>query len=126
MKKELFALLLLLLLALGALFNILYAERLIQRIEDQLELSQKAAEEENFPEALARLDAGLELLERSRDYTSIFIRHSELDSSFEAFFHLKELLLQEETAALPAAFSALRYKLRCLSDMEKPSLGSVL
>ena len=78
---------------------------------EQLELSRQAAEEGDASRALEELDPALERWLKADSYTHIFIRHSEIDSTADAFYELREVLLAEELEGCDAGLreAALPY-----------------
>ena len=124
MKRELWAALLLLLLAAGSLWHLHTADRLTGLVEDSLDRAEQAARQEDYEAALAALREGRRLWQASGVYVQIFFRHPDLDSLQGAFAALEQLLRQEDRA-WPAALELLRYHLECVDSMEHISPGSV-
>ncbi len=124
MKRELWAALLLLLLAAGSLWHLRSADRLTGLVEDSLDRAEQAARQEDYEAALAALREGRRLWQASGVYTQIFFRHPDLDSLQGAFAALEQLLRQEDRA-WPAALELLRYHLETLARMEHVSPGTV-
>ena len=125
MSRELIAGLLLALLILGAVLNIKAADRMAEGIARCLDMSEQAALAGDAEGAAAGMDAALELWLESEGYTHIFIRHSEIDGTSDAFYDAVEELSDGDSEALSAAYDKLRYHLRSLIDMEHVSLGSI-
>ena len=124
MKRELWAALLLLLLAAGSLWHLRSADRLTGRVEDSLDRAEQAARQEDYEAALAALREGRQVWQASSVYAQVFFRHPDLDSLQEAFAALEQLLRQEDKAG-PAALELLRYHLETLDRMEHVSPGTV-
>lgn len=124
MKRELCALGLLLLLVVGALWNLRSADRLTGRVADSLDRAEQAARQEDYALALQALQEGHALWDSRRNYTQVFFRHPDLDGLQEAFAALEQLLRQEDPA-WPAALELLRYALETTDRMEHVSLGTV-
>lgn len=125
MKREFFALLLLALLIAGALLNIRHIDNLTQSVSACLDCSEAYAQQGDFDGALAAFERGLSLWHSAHGYTNIFIRHPELDDTYDTFYELEEILLQQDAEAFPAVYSKLQYHLSCISFMEHLSAGSV-
>lgn len=125
MKRELAAAGLLLLLILAAVWNIRHADFLTDQIVLSLERSERAARRGDFELAQKAAENALALWRSERGYTSVFLRHPDLDDVADAFFDLQELLLQQDQKALEAGFSRLRYHLETLDWMEHLSLGTL-
>lgn len=126
MSREWAASLLILLLVLGAWWNIAAVDSLSDDMLSRLERSEQAALAGDSAQALELLDSALELWLRADSYTHIFIRHSEIDSTADAFYELRQLLLSEDLESCGAAYGKLRYHIISIQEMEHPSLGSIL
>lgn len=125
MKRELAAALLLLLLVAGAFFNLAYLGRFIGGLCADIEAAQEASSAGNSRLAAGRLNNALERWLAASPYTNIFIRHAELDTTTDAFYELLDAY-GEESPNADAACEKLLYHLRCIYQMEVPTLGSVL
>lgn len=125
MKKEIFAALLMLLLIAGAALNVRHMDKLTGQVGACLERSEAAAQRGDFDAALNALEAGISLWEKEHSYTNIFIRHPELDDTYDTFYELKEIILQKDSEAFPAAFQKVQYHLDCINFMERPTIGSI-
>lgn len=113
------------LLALSA-YNLASIDKLTNNIGIALSKSQSAAEKLDFKAARKYLNEGLEIWLDADEYTHIFLRHPEIDSTADAFYELEQILLQEDLTACGAAFDKLRYHLNSIDGMEHLSLGSIL
>lgn len=125
MNRELAAGTLLVLLIAGAWWNIRAVDALTGDILAGLDASQAAEEQGNHLGAQAALDKALERWLEADSYTHIFIRHSEIDSTADAFYELQSQLLSGEGDS-SAAYDKLRYHLDSIQRMEHPSFGSIL
>lgn len=126
MKREYAAIIILVLLILGAWVNLRYMDSLTGRIEAKLELSQRAAELGNADIAEKALLDALDIWLGADGYTHIFIRHSEIDAISDSFYELYDTLLSSETDALVPAYAKLVYHLESVNDIEHLSLRSLL
>ena len=126
MRRELLAAALLALLVLGAGWNIRVVDRLTADIMECLDRSEASALEGHQERSKEALEQGLDLWLEADSYTHIFIRHSEIDSTTDAFYEALEELSDNDCEATSAAFEKLRYHLRSLNTMEHVSLGSIL
>ena len=124
MSREIFALLLIILLMASAGLNILTADRLCGNIGACLDRAEKAAAAKDWPGAEKAADEALKLWLDAESYTHIFIRHSEIDSCTDTFYELKEALLTESGNTAPL-FDKLRYHTESIAEMEKISLGNI-
>ena len=125
-RKEFAAASILCVLLAFSLWNIGTVDKLTDEIILCLAKSQSCAEKLDIKGAGKNLDEGLELWLKADGYTHIFIRHSEIDSTTDAFYELRQLIAQGDPAELRPAYEKLRYHLESIDTMEHPSLGSIL
>ena len=125
MKRELTALLLLILLIACSVWNLARLDRLTDRISLCLDRAEAAAGDGDPEAALKALDDGLVLWRRARDYTNVFLRHPDVDAVSDAFCDLQEALLERGSETYPAAFARLRDRLARIDYKEHPSLGTI-
>lgn len=125
MKRELCALLLLLVLIGIAAWNIHKVDELTGELEQHLALSQKALLADDRAYAETELEASLRIWQNAKHYTHIFIRHPEIDSVSDAFFALLQGLKAGDGKELSAAYDLLRYHLDTINYLEHISIGSV-
>lgn len=124
MKREIAALTLLLLLILGAIWNLSAADALVDRVSHSLDLAEQAAQSGDYDTALSHLEAGKLAWNARESYTQVFFRHPDLDALQDAFSQLEQLLRQEDRS-WPAMLTLLRYHLHMLDQMEHLSWGTV-
>lgn len=125
MKKEIIALLLLVLLFAASLYNIRVMDNMVMTLESGVKASYDAAKTGEFEKAAALIDeaAGDWL---SRDgYTHIFIRHSEIDSTTDAFFEYISDISAEDLGSAEGSYGMLMAHLDSLKTMEHISFGSI-
>lgn len=125
MKKEAVAIALLILIIAASALNTAHVEALTADVTRCLERSERAALRGDRETAMDSYRDALSIWQRERDYCNVFIRHPELDASYDFFYELEEALLSGETDSIPAAFSKLVYHMDCIAYMERPSLGSI-
>ncbi len=125
-KREYVALAAIILLTALSVYNLSSIDALTGDIGIALSKSQSAAEKLDFKGAREYLAEGLELWLNADEYTHIFLRHPEIDSTADAFYELQEVLYQEDITACAPAFNKLRYHLESISSMEHITLGSIL
>ena len=126
MKKEIIAVLLLVLLFVLTLVNIQVVDRLTGTLLDMLDTAELDIQNENLDAAAQKAQAAAELWLQADAYTHIFIRHSEIDSTTDAFYELLIQLQSGESGGALGALSLLRAHLTSIAGMEHISLGSVL
>ena len=109
MKKELFALALLLLILAGNLWNQHRLETLTSGLDALVEAAQEA--ETRWTDA--------------DPYTHIFIRHTDIDALSAAFCDYRGALAGRDEGDILASYLRLTAGLRSLQGMEKLSVGSI-
>ena len=124
-KREFAAAAVLVLLAAVSVWNLKAADDLTERLMISLERSQECSQALDMRGAEKYLDKALELWLKADGYTHIFIRHSEIDSTSDAFFELKESISGGDITAAKAAYEKLMYHLESIDSMEHPSFGSI-
>ena len=124
-KRESAAIFVLTVMVLLSVWNLKKIDSLTDSITVLLSKSQTSADNLESKEAMKFLNDALEIWLKSDRYTHIFIRHSEVDSTTDAFYELKESLMGGDTVSARAAYEKLRYHLMSIDGMEHPSLGSI-
>lgn len=125
MKKEIIALLLLVLLFTASLFNIWYFDRLCLDIAGEVKASSDALERGEPEAAQEHLNSALHTWLDADSYTHIFIRHPEIDSTADAFYELGQAL-EENSESCRAAYDKLLYHLESIRTMEHLRFGSIM
>lgn len=124
-KRESAAIFVLTVMVLLSVWNLKKIDSLTDSIIVLLSKSQTSAGNLDSKAAMKSLNEGLELWLRADRYTHIFIRHCEIDSATDAFYELKESLMEDDPVSTRAAYEKLRYHLESIDGMEHPSLGSI-
>lgn len=125
MTRELIAAALLALLIAGAVWNISAVDSLSRDIIGCIDQSEQAVLCGDGQLARSRLERGLTLWLNADRYTHIFIRHSEIDNTTDAFYDAMLELSDNDSEALSAAYEKLRYHINSINSMEHISLGSI-
>lgn len=125
MKKELCAGLLLAALFIGALINIAYLRGFIGGLTDTLDISRAAAASGDFAAAEDTLRSAIEVWTEADEYTHIFIRHSEIDSTTDAFYELLSDVLSQDGESAEGAYEKLSSHLSSILTMEQVTFGSI-
>jgi hypothetical protein len=125
MKKEIAAAVILALVFIGVLVNIKVAGNIILSLEEDVTAAYESAEKGDFDRAKPQLDAAVEHWMSLDGYTHIFIRHSEINSTTEAYFQLKSDIYAEDMGAVEGSYGLLMATLDSLMTMEQLSLGSI-
>ena len=125
MKKEIAAAVILALVFIGVLVNIKVASNIKLSLEEDVTAAYESAEKGDFDRAKPQLDAAVEHWMSLDGYTHIFIRHSEINSTTEAYFQLKSDIYAEDMGAVEGSYGLLMATLDSLMTMEQLSLGSI-
>ena len=125
MKKEIAAAVILALVFIGVLVNIKVAGNIILSLEEDVTAAYQSAEKGDFDRAKPQLDAAVEHWMSLDGYTHIFIRHSEINSTTQAYFQLKSDIYAEDMGAVEGSYGLLMATLDSLMTMEQLSLGSI-
>ena len=125
MKKEIAAAIILIALFAGVMLNIKVSGNIILSLEDDVTAAYESARNGDFDRAKPQLDAAIEHWMSLDVYTHIFMRHSEINSTTEAYFQLKSDIYAEDIGAAEGSYSLLMADLDSLMTMEQISFGSI-
>lgn len=125
MKKEIVAALLLLLIFSGVLVNIRINERIVSSLINEVDMSYENLKNGNEDKAMQQLDTAIEHWLNLDGYTHIFIRHSEINSTTDAFYGFRSDVGSGDADAANGSYGLLKETLLSLMTMEQISLGSV-
>ncbi len=124
MKKEIAAAVLLLLLLAGVLINIRVNESIVSSLMQEVDAAYESLEGGDTAAASEQLDRAIGHWLSLDGYTHIFIRHSEINSTTDAFYGFRSDICDGADAAR-GSYGLLKETLRSLMTMEQISLGSV-
>ena len=125
MKKMVIAIIILVILLFATLFNVYYLDGFIAELSSTVELSRQAAEQDDFEEALHLLEKAILEWNHADGYTHVFIRHSEIDGTTDAFFELLSDLYERDYALTIGSYAKLLAHLSSIATMEHVSFGSI-
>lgn len=125
MKKEIISALLLLLIFSGVLVNIRINERIVSSLINEVDMSYENLKNGNEDKAMQQLDTAIEHWLNLDGYTHIFIRHSEINSTTDAFYSFRSDVGSGDADAANGSYGLLKETLLSLMTMEQISLGSV-
>lgn len=125
MKKEIISALLLLLIFSGVLINIRINERIVSSLINEVDMSYENLKNGNEDKAMQQLDNAIEHWLNLDGYTHIFIRHSEINSTTDAFYGFRSDVGSGDADAANGSYGLLKETLLSLMTMEQISLGSV-
>ena len=125
MKKEIVAAVLLLLILAGVSLNIRVNERIVSSLINEVDMSYENLKNGNEDKAMQQLDTAIEHWLNLDGYTHIFIRHSEINSTTDAFYGFRSDVGSGDADAASGSYGLLKETLLSLMTMEQISLGSV-
>lgn len=125
MKKELIAVLLLLIILAGNLWNQRRLDRLTGELTDYVEETYASAQEGDWAAAENAARSAEETWIGAHAYTHIFIRHTDVDTLTAAFCDYRGAISGRDDGDILAAYLRLKTGLHCLRDMETLSAGSI-
>jgi len=125
MKKEIVAAALLLALIAGALYNVHWLDRFIGGILDSIDQSRECMETGDFKEAEDHMLLAIDTWTGADGYTHIFVRHSEINSTTDAFFEALSDVVSEDEKRAEGSFGKLDAQLLSIIGIERPKLGSI-
>ncbi len=125
MKKEIISAVLLLLIFSGVLVNIRINERIVSSLINEVDMSYENLKNGNEDKAMQQLDTAIEHWLNLDGYTHIFIRHSEINSTTDAFYGFRSDVGSGDADAANGSYGLLKETLLSLMTMEQISLGSV-
>ena len=126
MKREAVAAALFSALILLSLWNLRRIDKLTGEMTRLLEASEASAESGELDNALGYAEKALEVWLSAEGHTHIFIRHSEIDGTSDAFYELLSAIKDSDGDALSPAYGKLLYHIDSISGMEHVSIGSIL
>lgn len=125
MKKEWIAFALLLLLFGGTLLNIRVCNSYMDELKSEVKQVYESAEKGDFESSKSQLDEAVRYWLSLDGYTHIFIRHTEIDATTEAFFGFMSDIQAEDADSAKGSYGLLTAQLDSLITMEMISLGSI-
>ena len=125
MKKELIAAVLLAVIFAGVMLNIRASERIVSSLMSEVDAAYAQLKGGDNESAVKTIDRAIERWLTLDGYTHIFIRHSEINSTTEAFFQFKSDIGSGDADAAEGSYRLLSETLRSIMTMEQISLGSI-
>ena len=126
MKKEIYAVILLVVMFAGAIINNRYISVMTGEIETLSEQAGAAAASEDWEKAAKYAETAVKEWARMDKYTHIVLRHSEIDTVSDALYELLKEANSENGGGAEGAAQQAAYHLRSISEMERLKLGSIL
>lgn len=125
MKKEVFALVLLLALLAGGLYNTHYLRSFTSGLADTLHVSESSCAAGEYERALELAERAHESWHSRAAYAGIFIRHTEIDAVTYGFHDLISALKSSEPEGAAMLYSGLIGHIESLYEMERLSPASI-
>ena len=125
MKKEIIAITVLVVLFAAVFLNTFYIDSLMYALADTAENAAESVQQGNFDYAETLLRQAINKWNISDGYTHIFIRHSEIDSTSDAFYEMLGFILSEDSGGTAASHEKLRAHLLSIAGMEHITIGSI-
>ncbi len=125
MKKELIAAVLLAVIFAGVMLNIRASEKIVSSLMSEVDAAYAQLKSGNSENAAETLDKAIEHWLTLDGYTHIFIRHSEINSTTEAFFQFRSDIGSGDADDAEGSYGLLSETLRSIMTMEQISLGSI-
>lgn len=124
-KKEIFAIAVLMLLASVSVWNTCHAKKLTSDLSDILNASKELAENDQWQYATALAETALNKWKSAGTYTQVFIGHNSVELTTDAFGdYLSELYRCDMGGAL-GTHKKLVAHINAIYEMEKISLKSI-
>ncbi len=125
MIKEIFAGLTLLILLAASLINVHFLGNQIDELSGLISEAVETATSGDWQKATEKAVRASDNWQALDSYTHIFIRHSEIDGTTNAFFDLLGALYSKDPALTESYSLALLARLEGIKDMEKASIGTI-
>lgn len=125
MKKEIFAIITILLLIVASLINIFHLNSLIDSMSAHINEAIFALNVGDMSIAESELNNALKIWLNSNKYTHVFIRHTEIDAITDAYFDALAAIKSKNNSAI-TLIEQTKYHLESILSIEKLSLESVL
>ena len=126
MKKWITAVLVLLLIFAGCLYNIRCVDRLTDELLTLADSALTFSETGDHENAVRQAEKAAALWAEKDGYTHVFIRHGEIDSATDAFYDYLGAICTDDPGEIQGAYRKLRAHLTSIAGMEHISFGSVM
>lgn len=125
MKKELFAILTILLLLIGSVSSLIHLESLVSDLNTHIEYSLLYCSLDDYEAAHTEMGKALQKWNNAEGYTHIFIRHSEVDTTSDVFYDVLSAIHDREKYEAEYQLKKLKYHTESILRMERLTLRSV-
>jgi hypothetical protein len=125
MAKEIFAIIMLLLIFFITMYNTWYIEELVDRVMDRIDASEAYAVQGNSESSIEEMTKATDIWEASNSYIRSHLDQTNADHITDGFYNVLGDLISEDYSHAEISYSWLRSHLIELADMEKISLTSI-
>jgi len=125
MKKEIIALIVLVLVFSASLLNIHFLTRLTGEITTLIEEVNEFIREEDWVSARSRAEKASEKWEKSHPYTHMVLRQTELESVTNILDNLIKEIYAEESGAAKGMARAAIARMRSVASIERITFGNI-
>ncbi len=125
MKKEIFAIALLIGIFAITLLNVHKIDTLKNELIELLSKSEECVQSGDWDGATEFAEKAMDHWNNANPYTHIFIRHQEIDGMTECFFNLLQEIYKEDSAGVQAAFPKVAMRIENIAHMEHLTIGTV-
>lgn len=125
MKKEICAIMVLLLLIAGAIGNIIHLKQITEQISSNLNYALLYCSLEDYEAVYTETVKAQKSWTDAEKYTHVFIRHSEIDKINEIFYDILSAAQNKEKYETDFLLQKLQHFSNYLVKMETASVGSI-
>lgn len=125
MIKEIFAGITLVILLAASLINVHFLGNKIDELSGLITEAEESAISGDWQKAAEKAAKASDKWQALDSYTHIFIRHSEIDGTTDAFFDLLGALYSKDPALTQSYSLALLVRLENIKGMEKVTIGTI-
>ena len=125
MKKELCAILTILLLIGGSIANLIHLDKTTDQISNHIRYGILYCSLDDYTAADKEMNKALEIWNTEEYYTHVFIRHCEIDTISDIIYDALSAINNHEKYESQFLLQKLQHHIDTLVKMEKISLGSI-
>ena len=125
MKKELLALLTIILLTAGAIGNLTHLNQTANQISDHIDYCVQYCSRDDYVSANTEILKAIQVWENAEHYTHVFVRHSEIDSISDLFYDAQSAIQGQQKHEAKCMLAKLKHHANSLVSMERVSIGTI-
>lgn len=126
MKKELFSIIILIILLTVVLVNIHYLNNFTGEILTMVHSAEKDALAGSWDSAAHKAEKASKMWNSREAYTHTVLGHKDIDTASDAFYSFLEKIYSRNAGGTKAAAELLTYHLTDIGEMEKIKIGNIL